>query len=309
MRDPETPLRAPVDFEDDDLSRAALLLTDILGEMKLHDRKQKPWQPHIVTGAIKDAQTGGLLDLASTLLQKLIQGVRTNATSNHKWMGLKSWEELFTKYKKYGPPWMDAKAMNERPAESRIEVLLFLASSLQNRMLQQEVSGTNQPMNNAPSTSFRISSKAIAYEQVAGKDDVPTLAAHLTSDQRDIIIMCYQGIRADYDKRRMGMKQRLAILASDLETDRPEKDLKRIQEKILKLSFASHQKVVADLTEKDLIQHFTVPHTSDLKLSSSTHESNKLVLPLDNLLIVDRGGRTDDVESRNAMPAWSSSRS
>ena len=296
-------------MDNEDFSRMSLLLTDVLCDMKIRDRNNKLWTPVTVTRAVKDPKAGGLLWLASKLLGKLQrQGLDESHTKDTTTVKLTAWEDLHKQFERFCPPWVTAKDLSEKPAISRLEVLLFLASTLQNRMLRKQSSNQGQ------TASTDNNSNATNAASGSDSSGILALPAHLTSEQREIVLLCYSAIQADYDKRRTGMKQRLNILVSDFEADNPgDQELAELQTKLQKLTLSSsNHATIPDLSNEELVKHFTAPHSQQAS-SSKHHNSSKSSAassPLDNLLIVDRGGRTDDVESRVAvMPEWSTSRS
>lgn len=307
-------------MDKDDVSRLALLLTDVLGDMKIKDRNKKAWIPANVARAIADPRAGGLLWLASKLLsemQSLDKGSpndKKTATANKKKVNLNSWEDLHRHHERFCPPWVNAKDMIENLGMSRLEVLSFLASTLQNRMLSKPTTENKSQTSATNNTHTHANAKVkeAASESTASSPILPALPAHLTPKQRKIVLLCYQGMQADYDKRRTGMQQRLDILATDFEADNPDDpELAKVRTKIQGLSLSSSlSPPTMALSNDDLRKHFTAPHSKSSPHDPSSKAAVPAPSPLDALLIVDRGGRTDEVESRVAvMPAWSSSRS
>ena len=271
-------------MEAEDLSRLSLLLMDILGDLNIQDRNKKAWKSMSVIRQVKDPKAGGLLWLASQLLTDLIrlEDKKDKTTS----VNLKSWEDL-AEYARYCPPWISIQDLAS--AGPRLELLLFLASSLQNQLVGQRHKTNDNTVQTAKASATPASNN----------NDAPALVLpeHLTPQQRDVILMCYQGMQADYDKRRTGMQQRLDILVADFETD-----ANNNKNSLANLFPTNHANSVHDLSEEELVQHFTAPHSSQQQQQTAfkkPYNNNDN----DDLVVVDRGGRTDDVESRKVAMA------
>jgi len=282
----------------DDISRLLLLLTDILGDLNVvqPDSNKVLWTPETVQQALVDDDQSGGMDLVAQLLNQLrvVGGDESKTTPT---ITLQSWKELHDRHPSSCPPWVTAKDLSENPLISKLEILCFFASRLQSCLLAKPKKKATAERSVATNTS---SDGTVSNSSVS---DLLSLPSHMTKEQREIIMECYHGLKEDYDKRRIGMKQRLDILLSNFEADnQDDKEIMDLKAKLQNLSFSSshHHPALADLSDEDLFQHFTTPH--------SRYDGTKpaIATPLEHFSVIDRGGRTDEVASRVRMPEWSS---
>jgi len=179
--------------------------------------------------------------------------------------------------------------------EARLEILLFLATRLQ----QHRLSSSSSTLSTS-TTADRGRDQGLLpsedKEAGASLSELPcklskALSVGLSDEQRKTIEECYSDIQADYERRRQGMRQRLQILQENLD----------IQE-------TPKQKVRDYLPESfdmnTLLEHFSKPHSSQ----PSMHQDGRPCENDEDDIVIDRGGRVTESESRINMPEWSTAR-
>ena len=269
----------------EDHYRLALLLTDALGDLGINKDGSALWSPESVIQALKESLDGGI-SLANNLIRRLeeLQGKPSDRR-------LQSWDGLFGFFQIYLPPWVSARDFPENPLITKLEILSFLVSTLQSRMLQKSKSAPIAPKGKEGSHEL----------------DLPEC---LSQDQKEIILECYSGIKEDYDKRRKGMQQRLDILVANFEAENPDETaIGEIKERLKSLSIyspVSTKNIQLDLDEESVLKHFSSPHSMDVKRTASETAGN--AAPIIQAKAENPGGKLDDLESRVSMPEWSDSK-
>jgi hypothetical protein len=273
------------DSASEDSARLALLVTDLVGDLGISQQDKNLWTPESVCKSIKDDTTGGAVELANILIARLQSSTETTPGKNVK---LETWDDFYKNFQALAPPWVSAKDISEKPIISKLEILAFLASSLQNRLLRQT---SKDAKASSPSAD-------------------PVLPAHITREQKDIILECYEGIKEDYQKRRLGMQRRLDILVANFEADNTgDKEILEIKNKLQKLAVSSagkNESAPLDMDEASLQKHFSTPHSKDIKRHSVEERGNDP--PINPVQAENPGGRPNEDGSRVRMPEWSGSK-
>jgi hypothetical protein len=287
--------------EEDDIARLLLLLTDILGDLQIgHHQEEELWTPESVRKTLQaEEEEGGEGGLALAL--QLVKGLHAHSRNKK----VESWKELRDKYSTYWPPWVSSSLLAQnKPLSliSKIEVLLFLASSLQSKSLREIVpSSTDLPAEEPVVQREPDSGNYVAQSTDGLPQDSLSLPAYLNAEQKALIQICYEGFQADYDQRRLVMRQRLDIMACNFMADnKDDVALEQVKKKIQNLSLVESSTMDMDLSHDDLCKHFTTPH--------SQYQVKERLVPKvtreDHRAAVDRGGRTDGSSARTAMPKW-----
>ncbi|CAB9525419.1 expressed unknown protein [Seminavis robusta] len=287
---------------DDDSSRLLLLLTDILGDLKIVNNKSKSlWTPESVRAlVVQDGDKGGMF-----LVLQLLNIVDTRRRKPR----VSSWEDIRLKYAALWPPFVSAENLSEEPIVSKLEVLVFAASAVQRKALRDAKTGDDGKKRSPKKEENEEkqeteSAKAVETTSSTGGSmvDLPiSLPSHFTEEQQAWIRECYEGFRADYNQRRRGMQQRLDIMACNFLADnKDDPEMVDVRQKVQSLSLSSP--LTTDLNQQDLHKHFTTPHS--FQVDKSTAEALKKATRVDTRTAVDRGGRTDGSNSRSTMPKW-----
>ena len=300
--------------EDDDITRILLLLTDVLGDLQLVDHSQQQqqqqqqqqldfWTPKTVLESLRSEKEGGGLSLAL----QLVKGLHGHSRNKK----VESWKELHDKYPSFWPPWVSLPPPPSSVQKetfhliSKLEVLLFLASSLQSKHLRELKASTSTPHHQLDSKVPIPSEPNSMVHAAPSTDGVAqgflSLPAHLTAEQIALIQRCYEGFQADYNQRRLAMQQRLYVMACNFAADNKDNaELEQLKQKIQSLSLASDTKVIMNWDHESLRKHFTTPpahrQVDDAPIKKAMRN--------ETIPAVDRGGRTDGSSSRTAMPQW-----
>lgn len=166
---------------------------------------------------------------------------------------------------------------------SRMEMLLFLATSLQQERLVAERSSK-------PSATTSSSSETTSLRPLK-------LPAQLSEDQRTMVNDCYRLMAGDYQRRRVGMRQRLDVLQTTFANTVAEPAT----------TTTARQQPTMSLDE--LLQHYRQPHSSSTWSSTTTKRIQQHQASVSIPSTSNGGGRLNTTESRLSMPEWSSSNS
>lgn len=272
-----------------DLASASVLVVD--QENLLHQLLQALLPPETKTSHI-------------TTWKGLICEIRTHSHALEDSLGI-----VFASILAFGDSSGAAEEEEDPPFDERLEILFHLIIAVQQKQMLRQIHPSQQLTN--PETEAEVGpavAPSVDGTPADNEDGVPMeLPSHFTSEQRSLIVSCYEHMHHDYENRLQGLHQRLRLLKSNCGASTVEE-----RQHFPNSSCALTADKMMSMT--DLEDSLSRAVSSFLPIGGSEIRRNQLStssLPdgLQLQLVSDRGGRVDTAESRAPeMPEWTNER-